>query len=450
VYNTLWSSFHLLAVDTLVAVVVSLVWLSLLRSFIRPLIFTILLGTPIVFTAFSIYPFVASFKGPSHGSTLQDRVLRWLSFVPAAAALFWTYSVFRARHSLRKATEMLEFGCRILTANSALLVLGFATLVGVVVWTWLWMGMFTRVFLGGHLAKLQQKPQRRVFVIDGATWWLAVYFVLVYLWTLSVGRGIQRAATAATVSQWYFHRLAVPAPTSPQIVRAALSHACTTSFGSVCLSSLLTLLARLPVLLLPRRIAGVVGVVTYSLVPTSLSALTHPLSLTYAAIHSQPLSSSAKSLSRLTFLLSSSSVAPTSSSSSSSASSPSPFFLPYRLAKLLLHATRLVMTFSLGFGGWVSTAQPGSGARPGSLYSYVVGLIAAVIGWAVLGSIEGVIGGILDAALVCWASESQHHISRLGQPGRHHGGGGLGDDAAAAAMPKGRYCLEANRLFGDE
>lgn len=103
----------------------------------------------------------------------------------------------------------------------------------------------------------------------------------------------------------------------------------------------------------------------------------------------------------------------------------------YRLAKLLLHAIRWVITLSLGFGGWVSTARMlqvgGSVPYKGSLYAYVVGLISAAIGWGALGAMEGVLGGILDAVLVCWGSE-------------------VGRDGEGEA----RYCVDAGRLFGNE
>jgi hypothetical protein len=104
--------------------------------------------------------------------------------------------------------------------------------------------------------------------------------------------------------------------------------------------------------------------------------------------------------------------------------------LPYRLAKLLLHATRFIMAMALGFGGWVATARQlnismpeGAGIR-GSAYAYVVGLVASFIGWGVLGAMEGVLAGIVDASVVCWGSE------------RTPNGGGA-------------YCLEAGYLFGD-
>jgi hypothetical protein len=98
---------------------------------------------------------------------------------------------------------------------------------------------------------------------------------------------------------------------------------------------------------------------------------------------------------------------------------------------MLLHAIRWVIALALGFGGWVSTArmlQLGDTVTyKGSLYAYVVGIISAAIGWGALGAMEGVLGGILDAVLVCWGSE-------------------VGRDGAGEA----RYCVDAGRLFGDE
>lgn len=445
IYTTLHASFHLLAVDTLVAVIVSLLWLAILRSYVRPLVYGILVGVPVILFAFSLYPLISSYKGPWHGASLQDRAMRWLSFIPGVLAVLWTYTVYRGRHSFGKAIGILEFSCRILAANPALLMLGAATLVGVVTWTWLWMGMFTRVFLGGHLA-----TSRAFFIIDASTWWLGIFFVLVYLWTLAVGSGIQRATTAATVSQWYFHRLTVPAPTSRQVVQAALGHATTTLFGTICLSTLLSLLIRLPLLILPRRLVACFALFTYSLVPTPIIALTNPLALTYGAIHSQPLSTSARGLAQMSFLsINSPTTALNPRTFSSNASAPG--ILPYRLAKLLLHATRFVTSLALGFGGWVSTArmlvvadgaEGGAGVK-GSLYAYVVGLIAGAIGWGVLGAMEGVLAGVVDACLVCWGSET----GAGGGGGTGRGGRGPG---AGGRHGQARYCIEAGWLFGDD
>ena len=426
IYNTLRKSVHIFAVDTVVSIIVALVWLALLRNYVRVLVNLIVIAVPVILFSFSIYPFVSSYKGSAGGMGLQDKAMRWLSFIPGVLAILWTYTLIKGRHALGKAIGILEFAARILSANPGLLALGFGTLVVVVVWTWMWLGMFTRVFLGGHLSKSVTK-----FIIDSTSWWLAVYFVLMYIWTLSVISGIQRATTAATVSQWYFHRNAVPSPTSREIVTAALGHSTTTLFGTISLSTLIALVIRLPLLVLPNRVTSVISLFAYSFVPTPIAALTNPLTLTYAAIHSQSLHPSARGLSQMDFITldrPTTTLTPRSfNARNRQAGGP---LLPYRLAKLLLHAIRLVMAMALGFGGWVATARQlaisvpeGAGIR-GSAYAYVVGLVAGFIGWGVLGSMEGVLSGIVDASVVCWGSE------------RGMAGGGA-------------YCLEAKLLFAE-
>ena len=89
------------------------------------------------------------------------------------------------------------------------------------------------------------------------------------------------------------------------------------------------------------------------------------------------------------------------------------------------------MSLALGFGGWVTAARNldvtgGNSSIRGSLYAYVIGLIAGTIGWGVLGSMENVLACVVDAALVCWASE-------VGNSGR-----------------EATYCREAEWLFRDD
>jgi hypothetical protein len=422
IYTTLRASFHLLAVDTVVSVIVAFIWLALLRSFVGPLAYLILVAVPLILISFSLYPLIASYHGSNPGTGFQDMVMRWLALVPGVIAIVWIYLAYKGRHSFSKAIGILEFASRILAANPALLLAGFAALVAVIAWTWIWLGMFTRVFLGGQLSG-------NFFVINATTWWLGVFFVLMYLWTLAFIGGVQRATTAATVSQWYFHRNVEPSPTSNEIVRAAFLHAMSTIFGTIALSTLLALLIRVPLLVLPRRLVTVVSIFVYSFMPTPVAALLNPLSLTFAAIRSQPLQTSARALSQMSFLgpqIPTTTLTPRAFSSRNS----TPPLLPYRLAKVLLHATRLMMAMALGFGGWVATARqlaidmPGGPGIKGSAYAYVVGLVASFIGWGVLGAIEGVLSGIVDASVVCWGIEK-------------------------GTTGGGAYCLEAGYLFGE-
>ncbi|OAL55188.1 hypothetical protein IQ07DRAFT_556424 [Pyrenochaeta sp. DS3sAY3a] len=425
IYTVLHSSFHLIGVYSLVSILVGLLWLSLLRSFARPLVMLMLLAVPVISFSFFLYPLVSSFKGSWHGDSFQDRVMRWFAFGPLLFAIFWVYTIFKARHSLDKATGMLEFSSEILRAQFPLLLVGIATLAAVILWSWIWILMFTRLFLGGHFSSNKSR-----WIIDTSTWWLGAVFFLDYFWTLGVIAGVQRTTTAATVSQWYFHRNSVPAPAARTVVQASLGHATYTMAGTICMSTLISLLVRLPLIVLPRRLAGMLSMCAYSLVPTPIAALTNPLTLTFASIHGVPLNQAARGLSQLNFI---SAASPTTTLGPSSFKNHGrPSIQSYRLAKLLLHAIRWVITLSLGFGGWVSTArmlQIGNETVPykGSLYAYIVGLISAAIGWGALGAMEGVLGGILDAVLICWGSE----VGRDGQG-------------------EARYCVDAGRLFGTE
>ena len=432
IYSALRASTNMLLWDTLIAIAVALVWLALLRNQVRTLVYLMLLAVPVLLVAFSLYPLVSSFKGTWSGTSVQDKVMRWMSIVPAALAVLWSYQVVQNRHSLARSISLLEFSTKILGASPYLVLAGFLSLAAVVVWTWLWILMFERVFLSGHFSSTGAKR----WILDANSWWLGVFFILQYLWSLGVIAGIQRATTAATVSQWYFHRLAVPQPSSQQVVQASFSHATGALFGTISLSTFLSLLVRLPLIILPGRLAGLLSMAAYWIIPTSLATLTNPLTLTYAAIHSQPLGISARGLGQLRFISQSN---PSNSLASTRNFRPMAMgysgsaLVPYRLAKLLLHATRFAMSFAMGFGGWVRTARnlsintpdgAGAGVR-GSLYAYIVGLIAGTIGYAVLGAIENVVGGVLDAAVICWASET-------------------------GGTREARFCREAGELFGEE
>lgn len=424
IYTAIQKSFHMLAIDTVVAVMVSFVWLAALRSFVRPLVTTILVAVPVVMFSFSVYAFASSFQRGTRSGSFQDTVMRWAAFVPAAGCVLWLWLVVKGRRAIQQAIEILQFSSRILAQNSGLLLMGFGCLALIVVWTWAWLVMFTRVFMGGYFAK---SPAR--FVIEMSSWWLGAAFVFMYLWTLSVINAVHRATTAATVSQWYFHRNAGEAAPSREIVLAAAGHALTTIFGSICESTLLSLLIRAPLVFLPRRIGATVTNIASAWIPTPIVALTNPLTITYGAIHSQCLATSARGLDQMEFVTP---AMPTTTLTPRALRlrGQQTGLVPYRLAKLLLIATRLIMATGLGFAGWVITAKQlklsldGTGVR-GSAYAYVVGLMASFIGYSVMGAMEGVLGGIVDAVLICYGSERKMETGH------------------------GRYCLEAAYLFGE-
>lgn len=219
--------------------------------------------------------------------------------------------------------------------------------------------------------------------------------MFMYLWTLGVASGFQRATSAATVSQWYYYRHSIPAVPSKDVMNAAIHHSISILFGTICFSSGVALMVRLPLYILPGRIAGFVHLIFYKWIASHVVALTNPLTLTYAAIHSQPLISSSRAVAEMRFI--------DTSRYGGGRHHPR---TAYKLAKMLLSGTRAVMSLSLGAGAWIATTRgSGEGVFGSSMYGYVVAMIAGAIGWGVLGATEGCLGNIVDACLVCVGSE---------------------------------------------
>lgn len=347
---------------------------------------------------------VQSYRGKWGGNSSQDKAMRWASIVPMFMSVMWVWMAYRGRNAMGRAMGIIQLSCKILGENPSLIVLSFGTLVGTIVFTWIWIGMFQSVFLYGRMSTVMP-----VFYIDSTTWALGSWFVIMYLWTLGVLSGFQRATSAATVSQWYYYRHSIPAVPSKDVMNAAIHHSTSILFGTICFSSGAALMVRLPLLVLPRRMLGIVHLFCFNFIASPINALISPLTLTYAAIHSQPLIASSRAISGMRFI---------DTSGFGAGHHPRS---AYRLAKMLLSGTRGVMALSLGVGAWVGTTRgPGEGVLGSSMYGYIVGMIAGAIGWGVLGATEECLANVVDACLVCVGSE----------PG------------------EGTHCREAHMVFG--
>lgn len=197
-----------------------------------------------------------------------------------------------------------------------------------------------------------------------------------------------RVSTSTTVAQWYFYRQELNHLPSGSILSFALIRSCTGFSGTICFASLVALLIRLPLLVLPRRLISVVVTFFANLIPGPLNALVNPLTLSFSAITVQPLLPASRGISNLRYI----DLGPNSSYENS--------WSAYRLSKILLSSARALTALALGFGAWVHAAQDVNG---GSLYGYVVGMMGGAIGWVVLGATEGNLSMIVDSAFVSFA-----------------------------------------------
>ncbi|KAK9318678.1 hypothetical protein V1522DRAFT_348107 [Lipomyces starkeyi] len=396
IYTVIGGSVSILALDTILAIIISIVWFVLLKLCVRPALYILVISIPFALLSLTMYPLIMSYRDSWGGNTTQDRAMRWTSLVPALMGVFWIWFAVRSRSALGRAIGIVQLACKILGENPSLVVLSMGTLVSFIAFTWAWFGMFARVFLKGKV--VVGTSGISTWILDQNSWALGAWYILMYLWSWGVFSGVQRVATSETVSQWYFHRHVQGQPSSMAVVSASLSQAGTTFSGTICFASFLALLIRLPILVLPRRVMAIVQTFFFNLIPGPLFALTNPLTLSYAAMTVQSLVPSSRGISNLRFI------------DLGTHSSYQNSWTAYRLSKLLLSSARALTALALGFGAWVHAAQDVNG---GSLYGYIVGMMGGAIGWIVLGATEGNLSMIVDSAFVAFA------IDQVGNHGGH-------------------------------
>ncbi|KAF5017059.1 hypothetical protein F66182_11068, partial [Fusarium sp. NRRL 66182] len=93
IYTTIHKSYFLLGIYTIVSILVSLLWLALLRSYVRFLVHGMIIAVPAILYSFSLYTFIFSFRGSWHGKTFQDHVMRWGSIIPFVLSTLWVYAI---------------------------------------------------------------------------------------------------------------------------------------------------------------------------------------------------------------------------------------------------------------------------------------------------------------------------------------------------------------------
>ncbi|KAK9462496.1 uncharacterized protein V1516DRAFT_621057 [Lipomyces oligophaga] len=385
IYTVIQGSASILGLDIFLAFLISIVWFILLNFCVRPLLAVTVVSIPIFLVGLSLYPLIMSYRDSWGGNTTQDQAMRWTSLIPVLMAALWVWFAIQARYTLGRAIGIVQLACRILTQNPALILLSLGTLIYFVGFTWLWFGMFARVFLRGHV--VVGSSGFTTWVLDGNSWFIGAWYVLMYLWTWGVFSGVQRVTTSIVVSQWYFHRTENQESSSSLVMRC-LKQSLSVFSGTTCFASFISLLIRLPLLMLPRRVVAFISVSINNIIPAPIAMVTSSLTLSFAGISSQSLMTASREMPEMRTM------------DLGSRQSFNDTWTAYRLSKMLLSAARVLTALVLGFGAWVHAAQDVNG---GSLYGYVVGLMGSAIGWVVLGSTEGNLSMIVDSTFVSFA-----------------------------------------------
>lgn len=396
IYGVLARSLPRIGRDVLIALAIATAWFWLLCKCVGPLTYATVIGPPLVGFAFGTYTLTSSFHA-AVGLT-QITAMRWTSVLMYIAVGLWLVTAWRRRKATGRAVSIISLACTVLDRHPQLVMVTVGLLGAFLLFSTVWLWNFERIFLRGKLVTGAGRTTE--WLVTGDSWPLGAFYCLVYLWTYGIMSGVQRSTASAVVSHWYFHRHELPALTPRQVTSAAFGHATSTNFGSSCMSALLVLLTRLPLLVLPRRLSTAVSLLGHVFFAAPIYNLCNPLTLSLAAVHATSLRAAAREADRLHLL------------------DPKGPWQTYRTAKMFLTAARATTAVALGTTAWVASS--------GSLYGYVVALASATVGWAVVGAVEGCASTVVDATFVCHAIDL-----RETREGRTH-------------------CQEAARAFGTE
>lgn len=342
VYSMLRDSSGMLFTELCIAITISVCWIWVMTrtKFMKTLMYATVVGVPFGSLGIMINALVMSYRSGYGGNTFQDQAMRWTSLFVFCLSIVWLFVIYKNRRIMDRSLRVVEVACAIMDGRKWGLILG--VVIGFSVATWIWVGMIMKL----------------------SGWGLGMLYSLMYVWSWGVVSGIQREITINVVLDWYNEERSG----SKRFELIDDRH-----FGTICYSSLLRLLIRLPLMILPKRLVGLLQLFIYNFL--SLDKLSHPLTLTYAIIHDQDLSSASR---RLVINHRSLQV--------------------YRMAKFLLLAARALTSVGLGFAAWIR-------ADDNSLFGYVAGLIGGFMGWYVFGATEGSLGIIIDGMYVCKESE---------------------------------------------
>ncbi|RGB35986.1 plasma-membrane choline transporter-domain-containing protein [Rhizophagus diaphanus] len=217
------------------------IWILLLRSFVKIMIWGTLTAVPFICIAIFIWIRVEAFSGALRESGKpdpQDDALAMLSFIPLIISIVYSIILFSRRKKIEKTISLIQLACDIFKDNPQMLWVSLKILTVYVSFTLIWLYLFSHIFLVVYKMQTEYK-------LEPNTYLLVPYFIFMYLWTSAVLCNIQRVTISGIVSNWYFYRHELDRNASKNVADLALSRAITVSFGTVCLDGLILLFIQL-------------------------------------------------------------------------------------------------------------------------------------------------------------------------------------------------------------
>lgn len=214
-----------------VGILFGAIMLFFFRNFLKTTVWATLLSMPVAFLASSIWCFVFS-ASPQKGTNSLMITLGVLSLLGCFGMAGFIHLM---RNRIKTSIEFLSLACKVLQDRPGIFLVSFLCSLVYLIFTAFWYWNFSWAFMLGH--KEAAPPDQAVWILHPESYLVSTFLVFVYLWTSSLMNYIQTYIISEVTCGWYYHRNDFSF-TPQQQMSQAVRHALTTSFGSICLASL--------------------------------------------------------------------------------------------------------------------------------------------------------------------------------------------------------------------
>ncbi|KAJ2488211.1 hypothetical protein EV174_000017 [Coemansia sp. RSA 2320] len=229
------------------SVVLSIIWVQIMRYQTRKVVWLTTLGVPVVGTATAVWASTQIFRIPGAEELIGYRVR---SGIVIAVALVLTirfvWSISQRRQDIERSVDIIKLACSVLLHNKELyafsiLLLAFYGVLTVV--TAIFASRLTLIHGFGGDGKLRHSDEGFAMPEWLAStrhfWGVAVYLTTTFAWISAVFVQLLRMVVSSVVCQWFFHRHDPDEPPALHTLQAATLSAVTHQFGTVVVSATL-------------------------------------------------------------------------------------------------------------------------------------------------------------------------------------------------------------------
>ncbi|KAJ3069370.1 hypothetical protein HDU98_007587, partial [Podochytrium sp. JEL0797] len=223
----------LLLAISVASVLAAVLWILAMSVFVRPIVWASIAAIPVLCLALFSFILTDALLGKAHDPAYLDpqyNIAILVSLLFLIASIASGSFLYKQRHNINKAINIIHLACQILWETPSLFSLSLGIMCVYSVFSFAWAFAFSHLFLSHD----QSIPADS---LTTSTSFTVIYFLFIYFWTTAILSHVEKMTIAGVVGQWYFGRQ-LDETYDEGLVTRALNATLGPGFGTVCLASL--------------------------------------------------------------------------------------------------------------------------------------------------------------------------------------------------------------------